>query len=185
MAPPPPPPSTAGSGPLVAAPTAAVAAMTPRGDEARLFAELHEPLVDSLTSALRGDRHLAEEAATVTWLILLRRQPDRSRPLDGWLYVTALSAARRMRRQGHHLDLFEIPDHTAAGVGRDPLDIVRQRDQLHLLAQLPAAQRNTLTLLARGYSHREIAAATGHTPTWVHRHITEGRSALRRLADED
>ncbi len=170
---------------LVAPVADAVVAMTPRGDEARLFAELHEPLVDSLTSALRGDRHLAEEAATVTWLILLRRQPDRSRPLDGWLYVTALSAARRIRRQGHHLDLFEIPDHTAAGVGRDPLDIVRQRDQLHLLAQLPAAQRNTLALLARGYSHREIAAATGHTPTWVHRHITEGRTALRRLADED
>lgn len=181
MAPPPPPPSTAGSGRLVAAPAAAVAAMTPHGDEARLFAKLHEPLVDSLTSALRGDRHLAEEAATVTWLILLRRQPDRSRPLDGWLYVTALSAARRIRRHGHHLDLFEIPDQAAAGVGRDPLDIVRQRDQL----QLPAAQRNTLTLLARGYSHREIAAATGHTPTWVHRHITEGRAALRRLADED
>lgn len=159
--------------------------MTPHGDEARLFAELHEPLVASLTSALRGDRHLAEEAATVTWLILLRRQPDRDRPLNAWLYVTALTAARRIRRQGHHLELFEIPDQTAAGVGRDPLEIVGQRDQLQLLEQLSASQRNTLTLLGRGYSHREIAAATGHTYTWVHRHITEGRAALRRLADEE
>ena len=181
----PPPPTTAGSARLVAAPAAAVVAMTPRGDEARLFAKLHEPLVAKLTSALRGDRHLAEEAATVTWLILLRRQPDRARPLDGWLYVTALNAARRIRRQGHHLDLFEIPDQTAAGVGRDPLDIVRQRNQLQLLEHIPAAQRNTLTLLARGYSHREIAAATGHTPTWVHRHITAGRAALRRLTAEE
>lgn len=41
------------------APAAAeVATMTPRGDEAKLFAELHEPLVAKLTSAL---------GATVTW----------------------------------------------------------------------------------------------------------------------
>jgi hypothetical protein len=35
----------------------------------------------------------------------------------------------------------------------------------------------------RGLSYREICECTGRTHTWVNRHITEGRQALRYLID--
>jgi DNA-directed RNA polymerase specialized sigma24 family protein len=161
--------------------------MTSRGDESDLFAELHGPLVSKLTGALGGDRHLAEEAATLAWLILLRRQPERSPQLGGWLYVTGLHEAWRIRRRQQRDDsLFaapELPD--LVGVGRDPVEILRERDQLQLLNQLPPAQRVTLGLFARGYSYREIAQLTGHSYTWVNRHITEGRARIRQLNNDD
>lgn len=159
--------------------------MSPRGDEGDLFAELHDPLVVKLTAAFDGDRHLAEEAATFAWLVMLRRQPERSNGLGGWLYVTGLHEGWRLRRRGQRQDLFEMPEIPAvAGNGRDPLEVVRERDQLQLLEQLPDRQRLTLTLFAAGYSYSEIAAATGHTYTWVNRQMTKGRAALRQLTGD-
>lgn len=160
--------------------------MTSRGDEGELFARLHGPLVSKLAGALGGDRHLAEEAATLAWLILLRHQPHRSETLGGWLYVTGLHEAWRIRRLHRRQDsLLEeyVPD--LVGAGRDPVEVLCERDQLQLLDRLAAAQRLTLGLFARGHSYREICELTGRSYTWVNRHITEGRRRLHELNNED
>jgi DNA-directed RNA polymerase specialized sigma24 family protein len=41
-------------------------------------------------------------------------------------------------------------------------------------------RRSALTLRAAGYSYKEIQQLLGVTYTWVNRHVTEGRQALRR-----
>jgi DNA-directed RNA polymerase specialized sigma24 family protein len=51
-----------------------------------------------------------------------------------------------------------------------------------LIAALGARRRTVPTLRAAGYSYRDIQELVGVTYTWVNRHVTEGRQALR-LAD--
>jgi DNA-directed RNA polymerase specialized sigma24 family protein len=41
-------------------------------------------------------------------------------------------------------------------------------------------RRTALTLRAPGYRYKEIQQLLGVTYTWVNRHVTEGRQALRR-----
>jgi RNA polymerase sigma factor (sigma-70 family) len=157
--------------------------MTARGDEAELFVSHHSRLVNRVARHLRGQRDVAEEAAALAWAQLLRCQPDRGPRLFGWLFVVAKHEAYRLLRQQAR----ELPDHspdtridhTDSG---DPFEHLARGQQLALIAQLPARQRLALGLYVRGYSYREISAATGKTCTWVNRHITEGRAAVRELA---
>ena len=157
--------------------------MTARGDEADLFASHHTRLVKRVARHLRGQRDVAEEAAALAWVQLLRCQPDRGPRLFGWLFVVAKHEAYRLLRQQG----LELPDHspdtridhTDSG---DPFEHLARAQQLALIAQLPARQRLALGLYVRGYSYREISAATGKTYSWVNRHITEGRAAVRELA---
>jgi DNA-directed RNA polymerase specialized sigma24 family protein len=54
---------------------------------------------------------------------------------------------------------------------------------LRAIAGLGAHRRTALTLRVAGYSDREIQQLLGVTCTWVNRHVTEGRQALRRAED--
>jgi len=158
--------------------------MTAHGDEAKLFAAHHGELVNQLARRLGGDRDTAEEACALAWLQLLRVQPERSESIGGWLYVTAKHEAWRLYRLrsrdggGTHDRLLE----RTGPAGRDPYEQLAERDQIRLLAHLSPAQRRVLCLVATGHSYKEICVATGHTYTWVNRHITEGRARLRQLA---
>lgn len=154
-----------------------------RGDEAELFRAHHDRLVGRLSRHLGGERDIAEEACTLAWLQLLRLQPERTDTLVGWLYTVAKHEAyallRRRRREVAHDEL--EPDPAAAAAG-DPFEQLAQVDLLALIGQLSPQQRLALGLFARGYSYREICAATGKSYTWVNRHITEGRARIRQLA---
>jgi DNA-directed RNA polymerase specialized sigma24 family protein len=139
--------------------------------------------VNRVAGHLRGQRDVAEEAAALAWVQLLRCQPHRGPRLFGWLFVVAKHEAYRLLREQAR----ELPDHSPetridhTGSG-DPFQHLARCEQLALIAQLPARQRLALGLYVRGYSYREISAATGKTYTWVNRHITEGRAAVRELA---
>jgi DNA-directed RNA polymerase specialized sigma24 family protein len=54
------------------------------------------------------------------------------------------------------------------------------RALLRSIATLGKHRRAAPTLRAAGYSYRDIEQLLGVTYTWVNRHITEGRQALRR-----
>lgn len=41
-----------------------------------------------------------------------------------------------------------------------------------------------LRLRGQGWSYEQIYGLTGRTYTWVNRHLAEGRTALRKLAEE-
>ena len=162
---------------------AAGAGTTAHGDEAELFAVHHGHLVNRVTRHLRGHRDVAEEACAVAWLQLLRYQPERGPRLFGWLLTVARHEAYRLlrleQREPSLEQLDRRPDHVG---GRDPFEQLALAEQLALIAQLPARQRLALGLFARGYSYREICAATGQSYTWVNRHISEGRARVRKLA---
>jgi len=153
-----------------------------RGDESELFALHHSRLVAQLSRRLGGDRGVAEDACTLAWVQLLRLQPERGDTLYGWLYVTAKHEAYRILRERAR----EHAAHQAAAAGSDPrasdpFETISDLERIELMRRLSAAQRLTLSLRAAGYSYKEISVATGHTYTWVNRHLTEGTAKLRQL----
>jgi RNA polymerase sigma factor (sigma-70 family) len=151
-----------------------------RRDEEELFRRHHERLVGLLQSRLRVPRELAEDACSVAWIQLLRKQP-RGDQIVGWLYTVAKHEAfvlmRRARREALCEELAWL---TAAELH----EIVAARDTLRLLAHLKPQQRHVLQLQAEGHSYKAICQLTGRSYTWVNRHITEGRRALRQLIDQ-
>jgi RNA polymerase sigma factor (sigma-70 family) len=123
-----------------------------------------------------------EEAPPLAWLTLTlkrrcwalyqrqRRVRARSRGRDGAIPLGSLSELV--------VDTHRLPDELAEVAE----GIAKMRSQL---AQLKPQERKALGLLALGYSYREIGQLTGWTYTKVNRCISEGRAALRKLADQN
>lgn len=89
-----------------------------RDDDA--FAELvrrHGPTILAVCRRIVGNRHAADDAFQVTFLVLARKA-DRVRPapaLGGWLYGVAVRAARKAlartgRRRDREAPIGELPD---------------------------------------------------------------------------
>jgi RNA polymerase sigma-70 factor (ECF subfamily) len=153
-----------------------------RGDEEELFRLHHHQLVRLVQGRLGVTRELAEDAAGLAWVQLLRRQPERGR-IIGWLYTVAKHEAfaliGKRRRETPGEELHEV-------ICCFDLDgVVEARRALRALDRLKPQQQVVLRLRIEGLSYDEIAEATGRTLTWVNRHIAEGRQALRRLLDEE
>jgi RNA polymerase sigma factor (sigma-70 family) len=152
-----------------------------RGDEEALYRRHHRDLERVVAHAVRAPRELIEDACQTAWATLLRSQPERP-TIFAWLRVVAkheafaLLARRRREIPGEELPL-------VASVS-DFADVVDARDALRLLAQLKPQQRQVLLLRAEGHSYKAICELTGRTYTWVNRHISEGRQALRLLIDD-
>src|SRR5437868_6412641 len=118
-----------------------------RDDDA--FAELvrrHGPAILAVCRRITGNRHDADDAFQVTFLVLARKA-DRVRPastLGGWLYGVAVRAARKAlartcRRRDREAPAGDLPDVPQSDpAGHDP-DTVRA--VLEEVARLPAAQR--------------------------------------------
>lgn len=151
------------------------------GDERELFERHHDELVRLLERTVNASREEAEDACQFAWLQLLRYQPDDRVRVAGWVYVVARRELLRTRRRHKATLDLELVERAPAAAG-DQLDALEARDLLELLPRLRAAQRLVLWLQLEGYSYREISALTGKTHTWVNRHISEGRAALRALA---
>jgi DNA-directed RNA polymerase specialized sigma24 family protein len=93
-----------------------------------------------------------------------------------FLLLLVVDLARRRR---------EIPGEELPLVATvSDLTSVDARGALRLLAELRARQRLVPLLRAEGHSCKAICELTGHTYTWVNRHISEGRHALRLLIDD-
>ncbi len=86
---------------------------------------------------------------------------------------TAPTSETTTNRQEELIDPSRLPDELAA-VAADVSD-ARQR-----LTTLKPDERRALSLLAIGYSYREICNLTGWTYTKVNRCISEGRARLRK-----
>ena len=168
-----------------------------RGDEAELFRLHYTRLVRRVQ---RGDgvpEAVAEDCASFAFLQLCRRQPHRCEQTPGWLRIVARHEAYAWHRHMHRFpSLDEGPRRTKGEGGeplspaeriRSPVDVdlaVEAREALRSLAGLGERRRAALTLKVAGYSYREIQEMLGVTYTWINRHLTEGRAALRRQARE-
>jgi RNA polymerase sigma factor (sigma-70 family) len=144
------------------------------GDEAA-FQELvrrHADLVYSACLRILDDAALAEDAAQAVFFILAQKaRENRVRPpLGGWLYKTAVFAAREMRRN-RQIQLRHEAGAGAAMKNRTEeqtdaeAETAWQRIRPHLdevLDGLPAAQRDALVLrYFEKQSEADIAAALG------------------------
>jgi len=146
-----------------------------------LFRAHNEQIVRTLQRKLGISRELAEDAAGLAWLQLLRTRPTGDR-LVGWLYTVAKHEAFNLVARTRR----EVPvDHTALiATVRELDESIDARDALRVIADLKPQQRLVLWLRAEGHSYNSICSLTGRTYTWVNRHISEGRRALRRLLAE-
>lgn len=113
----------------------------------------------------------------VAFMRLIEHQPEGN--VGGWLFTVAkhelFIRLRELKREQP-----EAGAENAATVDVD--ERMHAAHVLSLLGELKPQQRRCLALQALGYSYEEIGEQTGETFTWVNRHLTEGRRALRELA---
>ena len=169
---------------------------TLRGDETELYNCHNRPLLARTRRAVKAPEALIEDACQLAWTQFLRYQPEPRENVLAWLTVVARHEAYRLLRDYKRAtpasDVVTTDDEgrttpfdpdQAAGPERDPLGGIELRQMLEGLAALKPAQRTTLALKAAGFTYKEIQRLCGDkTYTWVNRHITEGRAALRAQA---
>jgi RNA polymerase sigma factor (sigma-70 family) len=152
-----------------------------RGREAELFRRHQHELVLMVQGRLSVPRELAEDACSLAWLQLLRRPPTHENVV-GWLYLVAKREALALLYRYSREEEPEAGDEPM--IETDGLDAVVAKQEARLIARLKPQQRLVLLLRGEGYSYSQIQTATGKSYTWVNRHLSEGRAALRRLIVE-
>jgi len=166
---------------------ARIASAWQRGDEAELYLLHHERLVCSVARAVSAPRALIEDACQTAWVILLRRQPDRT-SVFGWLRTVAMREAYRLSRADRRavrLDACGADGRSRGGeVVEDPRACVERqlaaRAALERLAELPARQRRLFALQVAGFTYREAAAITGDSVRTVDRQLRRAHARIRR-----
>lgn len=157
-----------------------------QGDEAALFELYGERLERSVARALGAERRHAEDACAWAWAQLVATQPERGERIFAWLRATAINHARR-------LGVLERREAAPEFGGEDPElpweELIEARTSLEVelegraaaeaLAELRPREARYLSLLAAGYSYREIAEREGVTYRTVDRHISRSRARIR------
>jgi len=166
-----------------------------QGGDRQAFGQLYQryaPEVTRFVLSRTGDRLLAEDLTSETFLRALRRidsVTDQGRDVGAWLTVIArnliIDDHKSVRFQQEHPTGALPETGTDSGDWLGPEQVVIQRDTAisvaRWVAQLPPAQRQCLWWrLWRGLSTAETAAAMGRTETAVRalRH-----RAVRTLAE--
>ena len=164
-----------------------------RGDEAELYRLHQRALLGRTRLAVRAPEALIEDACQLAWMQLLLYQPEPRENALAWLTVVARNEAYRLARDYQRAlpassvtttddegRTTEFDPDLAPGPERDPLLGHDAQEALAALAELKPSQRAALALKVAGYKYKEIQELCGgKTYTWVNRHITEGRAALR------
>jgi DNA-directed RNA polymerase specialized sigma24 family protein len=156
-----------------------------RGDEGELYREHHEKLYRITRYKIRDcPDELIEDACAIAWMQLCRTQPTREN-IMAWLITVARHAALHLLKGETATEELEDAGWVVGGSVDDDADLAREvRALLEGLSELKPAQRTTLALKAAGFKYTEIQELCGgKTYTWVNRHITEGRAALRAALD--
>ena len=151
-----------------------------RGDEAELYERLHQPLERVVRARVGGPAACVEDACAFAWEQLLRRQPERSERLFGWLVTVAVREGWRLvrveRRQAavEAGELEQVPAPEAELEQR-----LRALAALEALADLRPAEQRLLCLRCAGYSYRELAALERRGTNYVNKQLVRARRALR------
>ena len=159
-----------------------------RGDEERLFTELHPWLLRVVRRQTGAPDAVVEDACAFAWMQLLRCQPERRPELPGWLRVVAVrQAVRLMARERRELPL-ACPREDGAPEplepdGGDDQDLLRAREVLGAVAALPERKRRIFGLFLAGHSYAEVAAQTGDSRRTVERQIMRSYRSLRERLD--
>ena len=136
----------------------------------------------------RFPRHPAasvEDACAQAWMIAWRyRERIDPRNLIGWLFVVARHElyAITQRRAGEVLH-DAVDHHGGEASYADPELALEAQEALRGLAALRPHQRRALALQVAGFSYAEIRELEQVTQTWVNRHVSEGRCAVRAVRE--
>ena len=159
-----------------------------QGGELRAFEQIYrlfERPVFTLALRMLGDAEAAREVLHDAMLKLFQRigQFRHEAPFWGWLRQIALNEAlmrlRRDKRVEVEAEFDEIECEAPA-----PWVHADARVLETALARLPALTRSVLWLYhVEGYSHPEIAQATGKTVSFSKSQVARGTARLRRLID--
>jgi DNA-directed RNA polymerase specialized sigma24 family protein len=129
-----------------------------------------------------------EDACSFAWMQLVRH--DNVDPTDpstfSWLTKVAFrEAIYQARLSSERAPLAVTDDPIDAAALTDVFGEVEARETLALLDQLHPMQRQAIFAKSiLGLSYDEAYEALGVTRTWLNRHLTEGRKALRKLRGE-
>jgi RNA polymerase sigma factor (sigma-70 family) len=138
----------------------------------------------------------ADEALQRGLEILLHKAPSENpRELIRWIQTVVKHEALAVRTERERT--LAGPAAAAAEPGREdwvsmlpadldgPAELAERHERVErsreALATLKPQELRALTLLAEGYSYREIAAITGYSSTKVNRCVAEGRERFRRF----
>jgi RNA polymerase sigma factor (sigma-70 family) len=153
-----------------------------RGDEDELYRRHHRHLLSAVASVVRAPDALIEDACQMAWMTLLRCQPDRDH-VFGWLRRVAINEAYRLSAIARREPGYDPTAAIAVLIDEDGASFDRHleaRQALAILARLPERQRRDLTLLAAGYSYKEIQALTAdRTRTNVNKSLRKARARIR------
>jgi RNA polymerase sigma factor (sigma-70 family) len=151
-----------------------------------LFAQHFDGLHRYLTR-FTGDGDLAADLAQETFIRWVEREPDGSNP-KSWLYTVATNLARdHVRVHSRRLALLrDAPDSITTGdrplSAHEAMEAAeRQRFVREALGALPERERSMLLMQQEGFSHQEIAEATGTTTKSVGTYLSR---AARKLAKQ-
>jgi RNA polymerase sigma factor (sigma-70 family) len=162
----------------------------------KLYAERYPHLlrIAAKNAASHAD---AEEAVNEAFASFIRAfDPDGGAPPLAWLTLTlkreCWAKSRRqhldrnsgqkvaMNPEGRSFSVESIPSGAA-----DPAQLVERVQEARTeLAQLKPAERRAISLIAAGYSYREVGEITGWSHTKLNRCLAEGRAALRERRSE-
>ena len=137
----------------------------------------------------------AEEALQDAFVFFIERfDPASGAPPLAWLTLTlkrrcwALYRLRRRdwqqrsKRDGDYCSDAELP----GGPNQHPDDLLDLAEEVvatrSRLTELKRDERRAISLLALGYSYREIGQITGWSYTKTNRCLAEGRAALRKMS---
>lgn len=135
----------------------------------------------------------AEEALQDTFALFINHfDPSSDAPPLAWLTLTLKRRCWATYRHQRVLAIQPLSPgtgpqaHTTEGNSQRPLQELAEathdaKNMRKAFAQLKPAEQRALSMLAIGYSYKEIAQRTGWTYTKVNRCITEGRARLRQL----
>jgi DNA-directed RNA polymerase specialized sigma24 family protein len=151
-------------------------------DVERLYRESADHLQRIVRNRFQRDSvpdGLIEDACAEAWAIAWRHRGrlEAENPI-GWVIVVAVNEVLALLRKRRHERAEELAPETVAEAGNPDLALDFS-ELIGAVANLKPSQRTTLLLQAAGFSYAEIQQLTGQTYTWVNRHITEGRRAMR------
>jgi len=151
----------------------------------RLYEREASRLIRRVSAVVVADQAVVEDACAFAWMTLARRKDvdTASDTTAAWLFVVAQREAWRIARE-ETATVVDATDVDVPALGAETEDTVAAREALDMLDQLTPQQRDVMRLFVAGYSYTEIAAALGVTYTYVNRHLSAGRKALRRMRDD-
>jgi len=149
-----------------------------------IYAEFGARLARIVAARVMTSEVNIEDACGIAWMKLVRCRP-RTATVRAWLVTVACREAVRLDRASRRIAPLASGEPEAGEVAEpaapdDPFDrALAVTEALEAVANLPERRRRMAMLHALGFSYREIAELTGHSPRTVDKQLRRARKVVR------